>query len=160
APPAGPAGRADAVRTPPGRGPSRAQHGPEGPPQILIVLDDRAPARADEVLDLQVDRAPLVVGAQAEIAPVPDDALAAREGVPDRGRGAAVDICPVEDRDDGLGGVDRCPVRGAHLEVEPPPGLALRAPIRFPLHAPDPSSGGEGPGIEHVAAEALDVRNE
>src|SRR5437660_1411323 len=75
--------------------------------QVLVATHDSTPALADEELDLEVDRGPLVVGAQPEVSPVADDQLPARERVADLGRGAAVDVGAGENRDDTVGGAGR-----------------------------------------------------
>src|SRR6185503_7873225 len=89
--------------------------GQEARREVLVAVHDRPAALADEVLDLQVDDAALVVRAHARVPPVADDQLAARERVADLRRGAAVDVGAVEDGDDAARVVDRRAVVGADL---------------------------------------------
>src|SRR5262249_9890306 len=105
-------------RLPSGRG--RAEHAEARPP-ILAAGHDRAAALVDEVLDLEVHDRALVVGAQSEIAPVPDDQLAARERVPDLGRGAAVDVGAIENGDHAVRPIDRGAIGGPDLVIERAP---------------------------------------
>src|SRR5499433_265300 len=98
--------------------------------QILVTSHDSTAALEDEELDLQVDRRALVVGAEPEIAAIADDQLAVRERVADLGRRAAVDVDPVEDRDQPVRAVDRGPVGRADLPVQRVPRLALLGPVR------------------------------
>src|SRR5207253_1801793 len=141
------------------RAPSRAQRA-QARLQVLVATHDSTAALVDEELDLEVDGGPLVVGAQPEVPAVADDQLTARERVADLRRGAAVDVGAVENRDDTVGGVDRGAIGRAHLAVELPPGLALLGPVRQPLHGLDLVGIGQGPGIEHIVAEARHERHE
>src|SRR4029453_12441823 len=95
--------------TSPSRGPSEAHlagavpEGLQGACQVFHASDEGAATLPDEELDLKIDDAPFIVGAQAEIAPVPDAELPAREGVADFRGGAAVHVDAIENGDRALG---------------------------------------------------------
>src|SRR6266850_2111808 len=128
--------------------------------QVLVTTHDSTAALVDEELDLEVDRGAFVVGAQPEIAPIAHDQLAARERVADLGRGAAVDVGPVEHRDHPVGAVDRRPIGRADLAVQRPPRVALLGPVRQPLDRIDLRLIRQRPGVEHLVPEARHERDE
>src|SRR5215813_6704159 len=97
---------------------------------VLIPIHDRSAAFTDEVFDLEIDDARLVVGARTEIAAIADDELAAREGIADFRCGPAVDVGAVEDGDDRVRVVDRRAVLGCDLAVESFPRGLPRWPRR------------------------------
>jgi hypothetical protein len=123
------------------------------PGGVLVALDDGAAALADEVLDLEIDGAALVVGAQPEIPAVADDELAARERVADLRGGAAVHVHAVEHGHDAVRPVDRRPVDRTDLPVEPPPGRPLARAVGQALHRSHLAGGRQCPGVEDLEAE-------
>src|SRR5262249_24062851 len=90
----------------------------QAPLDVLIAIHDRSTAFADEVFDLEIDDARLVVGAQTKTAAMADDEIAARDRVADFRRGPAVDVGAVEDGADRVRVVDRRAVLGGDLTVE------------------------------------------
>src|SRR5262249_36282958 len=128
--------------------------------EVLVAMHDRPAALTDEILDLEIDDARLVVGAQAIVASIADDELAARERVADLRRGSAVDVGTVEDGDNPVRAVDRRAVPRGDLSVEPfPCGLSRRA-LRHRSRGLDLGRLDEGPGIDDLIAERAHVGDE
>src|SRR5262245_64126744 len=144
-------------RLPSGRG--RAQRA-QARPQILVAAHDRAAALPDEVLDLEVHDRALVVGAQPEVATVPDDQLAARERVADLGRGAAVHVGAVENGDHAVRPIDRGPIGRADLAIERAPGQNPLASRWHTLDRIDLLRFAVCPGVDDLVAEAAHERDE
>src|SRR5262249_7978517 len=138
----------------------RTEERAQGRLEVLIATHDRAAAFADEVLDLQIADACLVVGAQAIVAAVADDALAACERVADLRRGSAVDVGAVENGDDPVGAVDRCAVPRGDLLVQPLPRALSRWPRRQRSRGFDFGRLDERPGIDNLIAERAHVGHE
>src|SRR5437867_5715506 len=105
--------------------------------QILVATHDSTAARANEELDLEIDGAAFVVGAQAEVAAVADDELPAGERVADLRRGAAVHVGAVEDRDHPVRVVDRRPVGRPYPSIELAPRLPPLRPVGHALNGLD-----------------------